>query len=204
MKMYWFEVRVLSHLPHALVTGLRSFLTQHGLFEPAITQSETRGELQYPSFAPSEWVAVQATGALKELTGNEENRRRIVEVYRHELSRFSELIERGGLGERWEIPEVILAGDAQPLLRFPLFAPSTAESDALIQQLRRRGIWAQAWYRPELFPGVTTPEKYGLDVLERSGVDVSLSRELIARVICLPTELSEQKAHEACEIICAR
>ncbi|PWG59862.1 DegT/DnrJ/EryC1/StrS family aminotransferase [Bifidobacterium catulorum] len=181
-RLYVNENRVLGRLPGGLGGRMRSLLTDIGLYEPPIASSERRGELAYEPMGMSPWMIRRAVAGIGELDANEEGRRRVTEIYRMGLS------DRHGL----HIPARILEGEAQPLLRFPLFAHDTMEAERIIAAVRAVGGYAERWYRPELFPGVTDERAYGLDVLDRSTVPVT--GRLVAGAVSLPTEVSDDKA----------
>ncbi|MBT1165405.1 DegT/DnrJ/EryC1/StrS family aminotransferase [Bifidobacterium simiarum] len=187
-KLYVNQNRVFSRLG-GLGGSLRRTFTRLGWYEPPIADVEQRGGLAYRPFASTAWIDGKAAAALHDLDGNEDSRRAIVGVYRRRLADCAAL----------EIPGVALDGPAQPLLRFPLFAADTATADRLIEASRSVGGYAERWYRPELFPGVTDEHAYGLDRLDRGTVTVS--DDLVARALCLPTELSEQRAEAICDAL---
>ncbi|PLS31648.1 aminotransferase DegT [Bifidobacterium margollesii] len=189
-KLYVNENRVFSRLG-GLGGSLRNAFTGFGWYEPPIAQVERQGRLAYPPFAPTVWIDAKAASALRRLDENEESRRRIVDVYRRRLADVPSL----------EIPSAAVAEPNQPLLRFPLFAVDTATADRLIDVVRAAGGYAERWYRPELFPGVTDERAYGLDRLDRTTVTVS--DELVDRALCLPTELDERRAESICDALLA-
>lgn len=180
-RLYINENRVLSRLG-GLGTHLRGVLTRAGWYEPPISESERRGQLQYSAMTVTPWIARQATAAILDLDRNERGRAAIVRGYREAFRNHHGLM----------LPAVVLRGDPQPLLRFPIFMGDAATADRLIAEIRAVGAYAERWYRPELFPGVTDFEAYGLDTLNRSTVQVSA--RLTDGALCLPTELDEARA----------
>lgn len=98
-----------------------------------------------------------------------------------------------------DVPAVAMDGEAQPLLRFPLFARDTEAAERIIAAARQAGGYAERWYRPELFPGVTDPAAYGLDTLDRSTVPVS--DRLVSTALCLPTELGEDAVRRVIDAV---
>ncbi|MBM6698971.1 DegT/DnrJ/EryC1/StrS family aminotransferase [Bifidobacterium pullorum subsp. saeculare] len=188
-RTYVNQNRVFSRLG-ALGARIRHACAAAGLYEPAIAPEEMAGGLRYPAYAMNAWMDRKAAAAIGALDANEESRRRIVALYRRRL----------GAARGIEVPGGAMAGPAQPLLRFPLLAADTAAADRLIHAARAAGGYAEAWYRPELFPGVTDPAAYGLDRLDRATVVVS--DEMVSRSLCLPTELGEDRAHAVCDAVC--
>ncbi|KAB7791345.1 DegT/DnrJ/EryC1/StrS family aminotransferase [Bifidobacterium leontopitheci] len=182
-KLYINENRVLSRLG-GLGGSLRARLTGAGWYEPPIADVERAGGLAYEPMTVTAWIAAQATAGLRGLDANENARRTVVTLYRDAL--------RGCNGIT--IPGAVLDGDAQPLLRFPLFADDTAAAERIIAAARAAGGYAERWYRPELFPGVSDEAAYGLDRLDRATVTVS--DRLSSTAVCLPTELSESRVHD--------
>ena len=175
-KMYVNENRVLSRLGSLGIT-LRASLTKSGWYEPPIAEIERRGGLASTPMTVTPWIASQAEQAIRSLDANEAGRRDVVEAYRRAFVGCAHVT----------IPHTVANGQAQPLLRFPLFAQDTAAAERIIAAVRAVGGYAERWYRPELFPGVTDPAAYGLDHLDRSSVTVS--DHLVATALCLPTEL---------------
>ncbi|MBW3087292.1 DegT/DnrJ/EryC1/StrS aminotransferase family protein [Bifidobacterium sp. 82T24] len=183
-RLYVNENRVLGRLPGGSGGRMRSLLTDIGLYEPPIAASEQRGGLAYEPMGMTPWMVRRAVAGIRGLDANEEGRRRVTTVYRDGLRDLAGL----------DIPGGILDGDAQPLLRFPLFAHDTAEAERVIAAVRAVGGYAERWYRPELFPGVTDDHAYGLDALDRSTVPVT--GRLVEGAVSLPTEVSLDKAGE--------
>lgn len=183
-RLYVNENRVLSRLG-GFGGRLRGRLTDAGWYEPPIADVERAGSLAYEPMTPTSWIAAQAVAGLRGLDANETARRRIVALYRDALRNCDGIT----------IPRAVLDGEPQPLLRFPLFAEDTQDAERIIAAVRAAGAYAERWYRPELFPGVTDSSAYGLDWLDRSTVTVS--DHLCATAVCLPTELSEERASDA-------
>lgn len=175
-KIYVNENRVLSRLG-SLGGRLRGVLTRAGWYEPPIADVERRGGLASQPMTVTPWIAAQAEHAIKALDTNEAGRREIVDAYRQAFVDCDHVT----------LPSVVTAGEPQPLLRFPLFARDTETAERIIAAVRAAGGYAERWYRPELFPGVTDQAAYGLDTLDRSTVTVS--DRLVATALCLPTEL---------------
>ncbi len=97
------------------------------------------------------WIAQQAVAGISALDANENGRRAVVTMYREAFAGVDGL----------DVPAVVMDGEAQPLLRFPLFARDTEAAERIIAAARQAGGYAERWYRPELFPGVTDPAAYG-------------------------------------------
>ena len=189
-KLYFNSSRVFSRLG-SLGATLRSAATRMKLFEPPIAACEREGGLAYRPMGVTTWIDATAAKAIGALDGNERSRQSIVAMYRGRLRDMPAL----------EIPQVALEGEPLPLLRFPLFAADTEQAERLIAAVRATGAYAERWYRPELFPGVTNAEAYGLTTLDRS--TVAVSDELVSKALCLPTELSEHRAKAVCDALLA-
>ena len=187
-RMYINQNRVFSRLG-SLGNALRSSCTRHGWYEPPIADSERAGSLDYPSYAPAAWMNERATSAIERLDANESGRQKIIDLYKEQLSNLDGI----------DIPHAALAGATQPLLRFPLLARDTAQSERLIAVVRSAGGYAERWYRPELFPGVTDEKAYGLSDLDRS--QVPIHEDVVRRCLCLPTELGIETAQHVCNAI---
>lgn len=174
-RVYAAQNRVLARVPGAAGRLLRGALTRTGLHEPAISARELAGGLQGPPTGPSEWVSARAVAALDGLDANEERRSANVAALRRAL-----------VGARGvTVPAAVCAGPAQPLLRFPVILPSTTAAEEVIAAARAVGAYAQAWYRPLLYPGVTDPEGFGVPEAQ----DLPVTHEVSARIACLPTDL---------------
>lgn len=187
-KLYVNENRVFSRLGD-LGRALRRGFTRIGLYEPPIAPSEQAGGLKYQPMTSTAWIDAKALAALRHLDVNESSRQEIVDIYRQRLRGVQGLF----------IPASVNDGEAQPLLRFPLFAEDTAIADRLIDAVRGVGGYAERWYRPELFPGVTDERAYHLHELDRA--TVSVSDDLVSRALCLPTEVSKETAAAICDVI---
>lgn len=181
-KLYINQNRVFRRLPRALAGRARQVMANIGWYEPPITQAERRGRLQYKPMAMTPWMAHRAAEAIRALDANELARIRVVDLYRAELRDVAGL----------RIPSCIDEGESQPLLRFPLFACDTETAERIIAAILAAGGYAERWYRPELFPGVSDEAAYGLDSLDRASVPVT--QRLVAGAVSLPTEVSLDKA----------
>ena len=106
--------------------------------------------------AADEGVSQRASWALEGLDKVETTHRASVESYRRELA------SQGAL-RSIEVPAAALEGEAQPLLRLPVVMGSQAKAQRALSALRGRGIYAQDWYRPVLYPGAGDPVAYHFD-----------------------------------------
>lgn len=177
-RIYVNENRVLGRLPGGLGGRMRSWLTRRGWYEPPIADAEMRGRLPYGPLGMSGWMQERACGGLRGLDGNETARRGAVERLRAELADVPGIV----------IPAAVLVGDPQPLLRFPLLAADTDAAEELIRCVRAAGAYAERWYRPELFPGVTDAKAFGVD--DPGAGPVPVSHDLTSRCLCLPTDVT--------------
>ena len=168
---------------------MRERLTASGWYEPPISDKERRGALEYEPMTVTPWIAQQAVAGISALDANENGRRAVVTMYREAFAGVDGL----------DVPAVAMNGEAQPLLRFPLFARDTEAAERIIAAARQAGGYAERWYRPELFPGVTDPAAYGLDTLDRSTVPVS--DRLVSTALCLPTELGEDAVRRVIDAV---
>lgn len=143
-------VRVLGHLPGKTAHMLRVGLPKIGLFEPGVSEAERRGGISHPPMRPGESVCKRAADAMLKLDAIERQRVSAVEIYRSGLKGLPGV----------EIPEAITQGAAQPLLRLPILVRNTETADAIIKRCCDAGYYTSAWYRPELCPGVSSPDVY--------------------------------------------
>jgi dTDP-4-amino-4,6-dideoxygalactose transaminase len=181
-RAYRTQIRVLTRLPGALARPLRRCMVTLGLFDPAVSDVESRGGLPYPAKAPSDSVLAAMRDALQGLDHAENQRKDAVAVYRKQLHD----VASSGL---IEIPAAI---GHDPLVRFPFFATSHAEAERLITELSKRGYYVGRWYRPALFPGVVDEATYGYTP---GDPNLATTEDLIARVVNLPTSVAPDEAH---------
>lgn len=198
-RLYLNEIRVLNHLPHALSRPLRAQLESAGLFEPAISDVELAGGLGSEPALPDAWVSRQACQAVRALSSNEARRGVAVTAYASALEGVSatpgsaDWVCRGGLST------------SQPLLQLGVFLNDPQAAKEAIGRLRGEGIYAQPWYRPLLFPGVTDERAYGIQggmrrLLER----LPVTRACSEGAVCLPTDVAPSKARHALDLALGR
>ena len=140
------------------------------LYSPAVSTAEQQGRLAHGAHGATDWIARKAATALAELPAIEARRLAATDAYAAALG-------------------VDLAG--QPLVRFPVLVPPGIDAGAVVKALRERDIYAGAWYRPALFPGVVNPSAYGY-----VPGTLPVTEDLIARIVNLPTEVSAERADE--------
>jgi dTDP-4-amino-4,6-dideoxygalactose transaminase len=128
---------------------------------------------------------------MDELDGIEERRRQAVAMY---LTSFTATpcVTSGALF----IPSAITAD--MPLVRFPILVADTSTAEGLIHHLRAQGSYAGRWYRPALFPGVVSPEAFGL-----AEARLPVSDDLVARVVNLPTIVRPAEAENIAQATAA-
>lgn len=188
-RAYINENRVFSRLG-SLGGNMRRGFTGIGLYEPPIADVERAGGLAYSSMKPTEWIERKAAEAISALSSNENGRRHVVAIYRERL---------GDVADRLGIPAGAMTGRPQPLLRFPLFMDNTERAEQVLGAVREAGGYAERWYRPELFPGVTDPARYGVDGDVHARLETT--GRLVAGAVCLPTELGERTAHAVADAV---
>lgn len=187
-RAYRYENSLFAHLPHALAAPLRRCLAAVRLFEPAVSDAELEGVLPHAPARAGEWVCARALEGLGRLDSIERRRIETVRAYRAEFA------DMGGI----DLLPAACEGNAQPLLRFPVFARDARTADALVEAVRERGYYAQAWYRPELGPGVTDAAAYRVPA-DRSHLTVHDS--FCARVVALPADVGPEGAAHVAEAI---
>ena len=96
------------------------------------------------------------------------------------------------------VPAAVFAGEAQPLLRFPAFLEDAERADAAIKSVRAAGLYAVAWYREPLFPGVTKPEAYGWDGTLAAWPKTARACE---GAVSLPTDVTPERAREVARLV---
>lgn len=187
-RHYLNQIRVLNHLPAGISHALRRRLTASGAFEPAIGEAELAGGLASAPERPGDWVCDTARAALAGLDANEAQRREAVAAYREEFSGV----------EGVSVPVAAFVGEAQPLLRFPVFLEDAERADAAIKSVRAAGLYAVAWYREPLFPGVTKPEAYGWDGTLAAWPKTARACE---GAVSLPTDVAPERAREVARLV---
>ncbi|MDO4797856.1 MAG: DegT/DnrJ/EryC1/StrS family aminotransferase [Coriobacteriales bacterium] len=180
-KAYRNEVRVFTRVPSRVSAALRSSLERVGAFSPAVTQAEQQGKLPLEPYAPSPWIASQASAALAGLDANEERRRACVAAYREV---FGQALAQGTISPSL-LPASLELLDGQPLLHFPVTFDNEALSNLASRQIAELGYYAVPWYRPFLYPQAD-PQAYAWDG-DTSAMPVCacLSRGALA----LPTDI---------------
>lgn len=192
-KAYVAENHVLGRLG-PMETAARAWLQKHGLYEPPISESERRGGLAYQPMGMSAWMERKAVAALDSLGANYRLRQRNAELYANGLK---ECRETGQLSLPRSM-ETMAAGRMQPVLRFPFLAPDAAAADRIIVAVRRAGVLAERWYRPQLFPGVENPEAYRVP---RDRSSLTQGDMVSDRIVCLPTDLPDERVRLAVKTV---
>ena len=167
-RTYRWTRALVSRVPGGASVG--HALEKTKLYSPAVAQSEREGRLAHGPVGVSSWVADRAALALTELPTIEARRAAATDAY---------VAEFGG------------AFAGQPLLRFPVLVGAGIDAKAVVAGLRKRGIYAGAWYRPALFPGVADPALYGY----LPGT-LPVTEDVIARIVNLPTDVEPDRARE--------
>lgn len=187
-RVYRLENGVLAHLPNATSRVLRRSLSRLGLMESAVSERERRAQADRDPVRATTWVCDRALSALSRLDENERLRLETVEAYR------SLLVGVDGV----ETLAAAVEGATRPLLRFPVLLPDTELADHAIARLCSSGIFAEAWYRPELGPGVLDAGAFRVPS-DRSSLPVH--ERLVARCVALPADVGSEGARRAVELI---
>ncbi len=182
-KSYRNQLRILTRVPGGLGRRLRTMLVNAGLFDPPISEQESRGRQRQP-VGISPWVAQQAVAALESVADIESQRESAVQVYVRELEGVV------------TIPAAVSRGGA--FVRFPFYVSSAQQAEDMITDLSRAGVPAGRWYRPALFPGAHDPQVYNY---APGSSELRVSEDAIARVVNLPTNVSEQRALEIVQLV---
>ena len=164
-RTYRWTRRVVSRVP-----SVGRALEKTQLYSPAVAQAEREGRLAHGAVGASGWVVDEAIQALTQLPAIEAKRAAATSAYSDALG--------GDFG-------------GQPLVRFPVLVPPRKDADAITKSLRAQGIYAGAWYRPGLFPGVEDPAKYNYLPGTLPGTE-----DVIARIVNLPTDVTPDRARE--------
>ena len=185
-RLFVNECRVFNHVPRPVARGLRHGLAALGLFEPAVSTAEQRGELSYAPMRPSDHVCEQARAAFDRLDGDERLR---VEATRAYCRLFADM---PGV----EVPASTQLG--QPLLKFPIVVRDTATADWIIEECCTAGHYTSCWYRPELGPGVLDESAYHVPS-DRS--NLAVCDHMVACLATLPTNEGATQATEVAEVV---
>ncbi len=181
LRLYQNEMRIANHVPGALSRSILDMAGSMGLMEHAISPAEQAGEDPHDEAAPDAWVIAQDLAAMRGLPEIKELRTRATAALRELLAPAA---EQGLL----KVPAVQCEGEAQPLLRFGVLARDTEAADRAIAAARAQGFYAQAWYRPWLFPGVTNPAAFCVPTDPSA---LPRTREAVDTIVVLPADLSE-------------
>ena len=68
----------------------------------------------------------------------------------------------------------------------------------MLAAVRGQGYYAQAWYRPELGPGVTDPDAYRVP---RDRSHLAVHDSLRSRVVALPADVGREAVRHIAEAI---
>lgn len=188
-RAYVNQNRLLSRMG-TVGSSLRKTLTNLRMYEPPISDTEMRGELEYKPYRSKPWMNRKTMRQLKGLKANENARKGIVSTY------TSLLQNKKGI----EIPACAAGVEAAPLLRYPVLMANEEVAERAVAAVRARGILAERWYRPQLFPGITK----GFEGIYRIPLDPSalpVASSYSQRIVCLPTEVSADQAEKAVSAI---
>lgn len=180
-RSYRHQLRVLNRLPAGINAKARRALERAKLFEPPIAASELSAVMAHPPMRPSAWMSGAMAEALAAGASVREHRVLIGDLYRRELASGIELAGGQGL----------------PLVRFPVFAPDHATAERLFDAAAAAGLMPGRWYRPSLFPGVTSEALFGL---RDDDPGLAVTRDLTSRVVNLSTKVTPAQAAAAARI----
>lgn len=187
-RRYRAENRVLAHLPSCASALLRRVLVSSGMLEPAVSDEERRGSAARKPVRPSAWVCERALQALSLLDEQERIRLRTVAAYRETIEDVPGA----------ETLPVVASGPDQPLLRFPILLPNTATADRAVSRVCASGLFAEAWYRPELGPGVLDTRAFSVP---DDRTRLSVHEHLVATCAALPADVGEDGARRALDAV---
>lgn len=190
---YPFVKRVLAHLPQGLSHTVRSALAHAGLFEFPVDPVEQRGGMSAP-ILPDAWVYRHMSDALNGYEQSLDVRRRLTDIYRFELP-LAPLTTSAT--QPLECPDLVLSDKTQPLLAFPVYLANEGLAAKAVRTLRAAGVYARAWYRPLLFPGVEDTSMYHVDASIRYPVCERCSRG----AVLLPVDLDEERTRAAARLL---
>ena len=173
--------RILVHLPAALSVPFRRMLTALDAFDPAVSEEERLGAISREPMRATRFACEAAFAAIDDYAAAAERRRLVVEVYRGLILGIASV----------EVPGAVMAGEAQPLLRFPVILASEELADAAEHSITNRGYYTTSWYRPELGPGVLDPAVYKVPD-DRKGL--CANDWVTAGVVNLPTDIPADAA----------
>jgi lipid II:glycine glycyltransferase (peptidoglycan interpeptide bridge formation enzyme)/dTDP-4-amino-4,6-dideoxygalactose transaminase len=179
-RLYTPTLKVVNRLPKK--EFLKSGLTRIGFYEPPVANAELSGDMDGLAAKPSPWMLKNMLKGMETLESN----------YSHRLKITKEYLKI--LGDTFEIPDAAKE-TPQPLLRLPILLPKNLNAEEIGANMRKDGYFVGKWYRPVLFPGVEDEKIYGLEIGETT-------RDVVARIANLPTNVSLEKAQEiATELI---
>lgn len=141
-RAYALENALLNRVPAGIGSRLKSSLTARRLFEPPISPEEVQGALPHPASKPSGWMLKEILSQLQLIDVVRAQRCSAVRSYLEATANSDALV-----------PADIIPD--QPLVRFPIFAPTAGAAERAIEAVNSAGFFAGHWYRPLLFPGTT-------------------------------------------------
>lgn len=188
VRTFVFWNRVYNHLPPSAARGLRRALTAAGLFEPAVSDAERRGEVAHEPMRPSAEICRRVIDAFAALDGDMRTRAEATSTYASELA-GTPGVELFGSG---------VSDPAQPLLKFPILVRDRATADRITREACAAGYYTSTWYRPYLGPGVLDEDAYRVPA-DKSGIPSCM--RIIDTVATLPTDQGADGAHAVADIV---
>lgn len=174
--------RLLNHTPTRVEPLLRSFVTQIGLFQPAIMPQEVRGKNQDAPSAPNEFILEGMLKGLASFDATTTLRRSVAAVY------------QTGMPQEYTIPAALQPGCAP--VRFPVICADQQIAAALFDKLRAHGHYSGKWYRPIPFPGIQDQSLYKYDASS-----CPTAEDISARILNLPTNITPTEAKEILDVL---
>ena len=190
VRRYHNQLRILNRLPSALKGAMRRRWESSGKFEPAVADCERKGKLSYAPMAPDRWICDRVNAHLDAYNEISETRIEAVKIYREVFSHSKHNLQ---------LSRIQMTDDTQPYLRFACVFSNTKEAEHAIEKAWEKGFYLVPWYRPLLYPGIEDNKAY---FLTNDNVDNSTTMRLSQGIVCLPTDVSAERARELALLMC--
>jgi dTDP-4-amino-4,6-dideoxygalactose transaminase len=177
-KHYTFTFRVLNHLPGCLSKPFSALLRFLRLYEPAVSDKETRGINDGEARTPGSYIIDKMLENIKKYDEIVDDRRTV-----------GELVAQALIGNETYITPTKVYDDSV-LCRVPIICPTAKWADSLFEHLQKKGHYIGKWYRPLFFPGVEFSD------YNYTKGECPVAEDISSRIINIPTNNSIEKIKE--------
>lgn len=178
-RLYPLFNAVLYRLPRAIASPLRTILLRVRILRSPIVPLETAGfQAELPALPSAYGLGriYNELGDRASIADRTERVRTLQSVFHNPDNTYT-------------VPAGVYGAD-QPLVRFPLLARDAAQASAVFDRISQLGYYAGKWYRPLLFPGVTSYDTYHYTI-----GSCPVAEDIAARIVNIPTNVSIPTNH---------